>query len=214
MLLNLQTRVHDEGVLVEVPNVRRIGEHGHGVSDGGEAGPRNGCAAEIVVRGLDEKGAVACELGKGGDGELNVRIVVETAGACISVFAACRFPCCPGAKLGREIHIPCFSAYFNLFSLTMSRYPFPYLPSLNTVTITTGGLPDGLWYAGGACRLLPPRWNSHTNVRKAKRARPICFNRRLRIVGRVLVRGRKGGGFEDFRGGYAKCIAGSYVMGA
>lgn len=113
---------------------------------------------------------------------------------------------------GIQIHIPCFSAYFNLFSLTISKYPFPYLPSLNTVTITTGGLPDGLWYAGGACRLLPPRWNSHINVKKARQARAMgfrFFSRRLRIIGMALVLGRKGGGFDDFRGGYAKCIAGS-----
>lgn len=112
---------------------------------------------------------------------------------------------------GIDEHIPCFSAYFSLFSLTISKYPFPYLPSLNTVTITTGGLPDGLWYAGGACRLRPLRWNSHSSVRNARPARTMVFKRLPRIVGRADVRGRKGGGFEDFRGGYAKCIAGRFA---
>ena len=41
------------------------------------------------------------------------------------------------------MNVPCFSAYFILFSRTISRYAPLYLLWSSTVTRTTGGVPRG-----------------------------------------------------------------------
>lgn len=114
--------------------------------------------------------------------------------------------------------IPCLSAYSFLFSLTRSEYLWPNLPSSITVTITAGGFPEGTWVTDPmgplrACLEPPPHTRRNINARQKIPAIAIaCFRyRRGRVKpwrsGReLLARGRNGAGFEDFRGGYGRCM--------
>ena len=88
--------VHYECVLVEKPNVGRVGELGHRVAHGDHFCPGEGCAFEVVVPYFREESFVACR-------KRPWSVVLWQHKYC------------------KEC-IPCFSAYCILFSLTASRY--------------------------------------------------------------------------------------------
>ena len=75
----------------------------------------------------------------------------------------------------------------------------------NTVTITTGGVPLG------TCRVFfgPDLELPEKRYRRKSTATPksaMVRNLPLRRTGMREERGLKAGGFDAFRGGYAKCI--------
>lgn len=77
---------------------------------------------------------------------------------------------------------------------------------MNTVTTTTGGDPLGTCFALAVGVLLDRPEKTYTRNRKPKHT-----SASVRILPRLNAarrddRGRKGGGFEVFREGYAKCI--------
>src|SRR5690606_31558896 len=76
---------------------------------------------------------------------------------------------------------------------------------LSTVTITTGGDPLGICFAllvGG----LSDRPRTYRRKRKPSPISPSVLILPCRSAIMRDVLGRKGGGLELFRGGYAKCI--------
>lgn len=72
--------------------------------------------------------------------------------------------------------------------------------------MTTGGSPDITRPCLPEPDLEPLPENSHMRNKMAKPPIASVFGRILRIVGILVDRGRKGGGFELFLAGYAKCI--------
>lgn len=64
VLLDCQLRVHDEGVLVQEPDVLGVREFGDGVSHRHHQGPRGGSPGEIVVVYVREECLVACRQSK------------------------------------------------------------------------------------------------------------------------------------------------------
>lgn len=123
-------------------------------------------------------------------------------------------PCtCPSASICPTVahqtcDAPCFSAYCILFSLIVSIYPRLYFVSSNTVTRTAGGFPEGALRGEGAPCLLFARLTRYMSVMNASPTRAMSLRRVLRNPGSGELRGRKGAGFEDFRGGYGRCIVG------
>lgn len=121
VVLDLEPRVHDKGVLVEKPCEIAVGELGERMAHGHHFSPRSGRALQIVFALFHKERLVAC---------------VCASHQFFSHLALRPYP---------DSHIPCFSAYFTLFSLTVSIYALLYLPSSSTVTRTTGGFPVGVY---------------------------------------------------------------------
>jgi hypothetical protein len=108
--------------------------------------------------------------------------------------------------------LPCLVAYCSRLCRIDSKYVVLYCDLSKTVTITTGGLPDGAcsWY--GVSAFEPSnRYSSPTTPRTIKRA--VLLRMRRRIGGICDERCPKGGGLEFLRGGYAKCMSGEYLFG-
>lgn len=74
-----------------------------------------------------------------------------------------------------------------------------------TVTITTGGFPDGTCASYGEEEEELELNNSQYTATMVNSTKAAVLRRLLRIR-EFDDRGRNGGGFELFRGGYAKCI--------
>ena len=89
----------------------------------------------------------------------------------------------------------------------LSECACPYAVGSKTVTTTTGGVPDGC-----RCDGREPEKSFDASQSVPMTMRPmmdIVLTRLRRRCGSLEGRDRKGGGFELFRDGYAKCIVSS-----
>ena len=105
----------------------------------------------------------------------------------------------------RAYCVPCFLAYSILFSFTSCKYSLLYNPFVSkTVTITTGGVPDGM-------RSPPPSMLDSMKRKNPNAHAPMTIDLTLlrRIMGKEMRDVRaygESGGLEDFRVGSARCI--------
>jgi len=97
--------------------------------------------------------------------------------------------------------LPCFFAYSILLSLMLFIYSLLYPSGSITVTITTGGVPEGI-------PSEPPITCESMKITAptAHAQSAIACTRLLRNIGNRVDRVAYGGGFEDFLVGIARCM--------
>merc|ERR1712000_756761 len=100
---------------------------------------------------------------------------------------------------------PCFAAYCSRLFWIDLRYAELYCLLSRTVKITTGGFPDGTCSRYGVSPRDPKRSHRHP-IAPRRSSTSVLGRARRRNGGSCVALGRKGGGFEFLRGGYANCI--------